>query len=192
MFVRFLILGWAGQLSIRSATFLLWTWKDKSSFLTHSSNKTSVIQLFLRFVSSGKLLYIFKAPWLFGLANHKHFQFFLCCTSGRHAYQSYFTVLSSRTIFSKKPLHCRALIINKKVNLCLHCHSMFQRQLKMALKIGNLFVNEDDLILVIVKASTDIDTYVNGYHVYKNIWKKKWSLIMWWINMLFILKRTLL
>ena len=55
---------------------------------------------------------------------------------------------------------------------------MFQRQLKMALKIGNLFVNEDDLILVIVKASTDIDTYVNGYYVYKNIWKKKWSLIM--------------
>ena len=128
---------------------------------------------FSRFVSSGKLLYIFKAPWLFGLANHKHFQFFPCCTSGCHAYQSYFTVLDSRTIFSKKPLHCRALIINKKVNLCLHCHSMFQRQLKMALKIGNLFVNEDDLILVIVKASTEIDTYVNGYHVYKNIWKKK-------------------
>ena len=48
---------------------------------------------------------------------------------------------------------------------------MFQRQLKMALKIGNVFINEDDLIPVIVKASTEIDTYVKGYHVYKNIWK---------------------
>ena len=48
---------------------------------------------------------------------------------------------------------------------------MFQRQLKMALKIGNIFINEDDLIPVIVKASTEIDTYVKGYHVYKNIWK---------------------
>ena len=48
---------------------------------------------------------------------------------------------------------------------------MFQRQLKMALKIGNVSINEDDLIPVIVKASTEIDTYVKGYHVYKNIWK---------------------
>ena len=44
---------------------------------------------------------------------------------------------------------------------------MFQRQLKMALKTGNVFINEDDLIPVIVKASTEIDTYVKGYHVYK-------------------------
>ena len=35
----------------------------------------------------------------------------------------------------------------------------------------NVFINEDDLIPVIVKASTDSDTYVKGYHVYKNIWK---------------------
>ena len=48
---------------------------------------------------------------------------------------------------------------------------MFQRQLKMTFKIGNVFINEDDLIPVIVKASTEIDTYVKGYHVYKNIWK---------------------
>ena len=48
---------------------------------------------------------------------------------------------------------------------------MFQRQLKMTLKIGNVFINEDDLIPVIVKAITEIDTYVKGYHVYKNIWK---------------------
>ena len=48
---------------------------------------------------------------------------------------------------------------------------MFQRQLKMALKIGNVFVNEDDFIPVIVKASTEIDTYIKGYHLYKNIWK---------------------
>ena len=41
----------------------------------------------------------------------------------------------------------------------------------MALKIGNAFINEDDLIPVIVKASTEIDTFVKGYHVYKNIWK---------------------
>ena len=47
---------------------------------------------------------------------------------------------------------------------------MFQRQLKMALKTGNVFINEDDLIPVIVKASTEIDTYVKGYHVYKYIW----------------------
>ena len=47
---------------------------------------------------------------------------------------------------------------------------MFQRQLKMALKIGNIFINEDDLIPVIVKASTEIHTNVKGY-VYKNIWK---------------------
>ena len=48
---------------------------------------------------------------------------------------------------------------------------MFQRQLKMALKIGNVFINEVDLIPVIVKASTDINTYIKGYHGYKNIWK---------------------
>ena len=71
---------------------------------------------------------------------------------------------------SKKPLHCRALTFNKKFNLFLHCYSMFQRQLKMALKIGNVFINEDDLIPVIVKASTEIHTNVKGY-VYKNIWK---------------------
>ena len=53
----------------------------------------------------------------------------------------------------------------------VNCSSMFQRQMKMALKIGNVFINEDDLIPVIVKASTEIDTYVKGYHVYKNIWK---------------------
>ena len=41
----------------------------------------------------------------------------------------------------------------------------------MALKTGNVFIHEDDLILVIVKASAEIDTYVKGYHVYKNIWK---------------------
>ena len=46
---------------------------------------------------------------------------------------------------------------------------MFQRQQKMALKVGNVFINEDDLIPVIVKASAD--TYVKGYHVYKNMWK---------------------
>ena len=41
-----LISGWAGQPSVRKATFLFWAQKDKSSFLTHSSNKTPVIQLF--------------------------------------------------------------------------------------------------------------------------------------------------
>ena len=39
---------------------------------------------------------------------------------------------------------------------------MFQRQLKIALKTGNVFINEDDLIPVIVKASAEIDTYVKG------------------------------
>ena len=48
---------------------------------------------------------------------------------------------------------------------------MFQRQLKMTLKIGNVFINEDDLIPVLVKASTEIDTFVKGHHVNKNIWK---------------------
>ena len=48
---------------------------------------------------------------------------------------------------------------------------MFQKQLKMVLKIGNVFINEDNLIPAIVKASAEIDTYVKGYHVYKNIWK---------------------
>ena len=37
---------------------------------------------------------------------------------------------------------------------------MFQRQLKMALKIGNVFIDEDDLSPVIGKAGTKIDTYV--------------------------------
>ena len=46
---------------------------------------------------------------------------------------------------------------------------MFQRQLKMALKVGKVFINEDDLIPVIVKTSTEIDIYLKGYHVYKNI-----------------------
>ena len=41
----------------------------------------------------------------------------------------------------------------------------------MTLKIGNVLINEDDLIPVIVKASTEIDTYVKGYHIYKNIRK---------------------
>ena len=98
--VRFMISGWAGQFSIRRATFLLWARKDESSFLTHSSNKTPVIQtFFLRSVSAGKLICIFKALWLFGLANHKHFQPFPSCTSSCHACQSYFTVLASRTLF---------------------------------------------------------------------------------------------
>ena len=47
---------------------------------------------------------------------------------------------------------------------------MFQRQLKMELKIRNVFINEDVLIPAIVKVITEIDTYVKGYHVYKNIW----------------------
>ena len=42
---------------------------------------------------------------------------------------------------------------------------MFQKQLKIALKTGYVFINEDDLIPVIVKASTKIDTYVKGYYV---------------------------
>ena len=41
----------------------------------------------------------------------------------------------------------------------------------MALKIGNVFIHEDDLTPVSVKASTAIDTYVKGYYVYTNIWK---------------------
>ena len=45
---------------------------------------------------------------------------------------------------------------------------MFQRRFKIALKIGNVFIDEDDLIPVIVKAITEIDIYVKGYHVYKN------------------------
>ena len=43
---------------------------------------------------------------------------------------------------------------------------MFQRQLKMALKIGNVFINEDDLIPVIVKARTEIDTYVKFIYLF--------------------------
>ena len=45
-FVRFLISEWAGEMSIRKTTFLLWAEKDETSFLTHSSNKTPVILLF--------------------------------------------------------------------------------------------------------------------------------------------------
>ena len=41
----------------------------------------------------------------------------------------------------------------------------------MELTTGNVFINEDDLIHAFVKASTEIDTYVKGYHVYKNIQK---------------------
>ena len=41
----------------------------------------------------------------------------------------------------------------------------------MALKIGNVFINDDDLIPVIFKATTEIDTYVKVYNVFKNIWK---------------------
>ena len=48
---------------------------------------------------------------------------------------------------------------------------MFQGQLKIAIKTGNVFMNKEDLIPVIVKASTEIDTYVKGYHFYKNMWK---------------------
>ena len=39
----------------------------------------------------------------------------------------------------------------------------------MELTTGNVFINEDDLIHAFVKASTEIDTYVKGYHVYKHI-----------------------
>ena len=53
---------------------------------------------------------------------------------------------------------------------------MFQRQLKMALRIGNVFINEDDLIPVIVNSSTEIDTYAKGYGAWKRNWKPKWSL----------------
>ena len=37
----------------------------------------------------------------------------------------------------------------------------------MVLKIRNVFINEDDLISSIAEASTAIDIYVKGYHVYK-------------------------
>ena len=71
---------------------------------------------------------------------------------------------------------------------------MFQEQLKIAIKIGNVVINKEDLNPVIVKASTETDTYVKRYHVYKNMWKLTVNeeLIIWWINMLFVLKRTLL
>ena len=49
----------------------------------------------------------------------------------------------------------------------VNCSSMFQRQMKMALKIGNVFINEDDLIPVVVKVSIEINTYVRGYQIYK-------------------------
>ena len=48
---------------------------------------------------------------------------------------------------------------------------MFQEQLKIAIKIGNVVINKEDLNPVIVKASTETDTYVKRYHVYKNMWK---------------------
>ena len=41
----------------------------------------------------------------------------------------------------------------------------------MAHKIGNVFINKHDLITVIIKAGIEIDTYVKGYYVCKNIWK---------------------
>ena len=41
----------------------------------------------------------------------------------------------------------------------------------MALGIGNVFINEDNLICIIVKASTEITSYLKGYYVYKSIWK---------------------
>ena len=46
---------------------------------------------------------------------------------------------------------------------------MFQRQLKMALKIGNAFINEDDLIPVIVKASTEMIPMSKDIMFTKNI-----------------------
>ena len=49
---------------------------------------------------------------------------------------------------------------------------MFERRLKMAFKIGNVFINEDNLIPVIAKGSTETNTYGKGYHVYKNTWKQ--------------------
>ena len=42
----------------------------------------------------------------------------------------------------------------------------------MTLNSGSVFINEEDLIHVIVKPRIDIDTYVKEYHVYNNIWKK--------------------
>ena len=64
-------------------------------------------------------------------------------------------------------------MFDKKFNLCLHCYLMFQRQLNVNFLngIGNVFINEDYLIPVNVKASTEIDTYVKRYLVYKNMWK---------------------
>ena len=42
----------------------------------------------------------------------------------------------------------------------------------MQLKIGNTLINEDDFFPVIVKASTQIGTYVKGYNVdMENVWK---------------------
>ena len=35
----------------------------------------------------------------------------------------------------------------------------------MQLKIGNILINEDDFFPVIVKASTQIGTYLKGYNV---------------------------
>ena len=59
----------------------------------------------------------------------------------------------------------RKIYCYKKFNLCLHCYFNVSKTAK------NVFIDEDDLIPVIAKASTEIDTYAKGYHVYKNIWK---------------------
>lgn len=41
---------------------------------------------------------------------------------------------------------------------------------EMALKIANVFINEDDPIPLIIMSSTELESYVKGYHVYKDIW----------------------
>ena len=56
-------------------------------------------------------------------------------------------------------------MFDKKFKLCLHCCLMFQRQLKMAFRIGNVFINEDYLMPVNVKAIAEINTYVKRYLV---------------------------
>ena len=66
----------------------------------------------------------------------------------------------------KETIALQGTNIRQKCNLCLHCCSVFQRQLKMPLKIENVFMNEDYFIPVVIKASTEIDTYVKGYHVF--------------------------
>ena len=59
--------------------------------------------------------------------------------------------LTSLNQKSKKPLHCSALIFDKKLNLLLLCYSMFQWQLKIAIKIGNV-----DKYAVCVKKNASI------------------------------------